>query len=597
MKRKFKSILTLCSLFSLCVSSCNKGGGEESSESTTSSTSTSTVVNHDITSKELTLNNYATGYTLKTDKINVYFDSATNDVPYLSIKNMYSAMDGFYDYSRLSFDMKDNKNKLVVTESTYNTSVAFNWETDTIEFDDYDFASTFVIDSSTTNYSFNLYTLNTSFQTSSNEATFNLADYGFDILHYNDEVLVPLAVANIVLNSTNYVNLVYNTESVSVFYGSLDTSSDEYWATYTKSPVSGQKQTTEMRDATVNTICFLMDYYYGLKELKNYTKFKDWLNEESNAEILKQLTNKTGNNNNHGASKWVYKMLDEGHSAVISGNVYSKTPNNPTAQTDMNTTGNLANLSRTYTTLKNLRDKQTGYDSTKIRYTGDTAIFTIDSFDTGESSDIYNDDGSIKEHAWEYDTYFYMKHQLDAINTYNETAETKVSNVVIDLSYNGGGNMGALFRAVGFLKNDDVRYVTYDILTKRYTSMHMAVDVTNTGKVGSNPYAGFNYSVLTSGYTFSAANRFASIVYEQNLGKIIGQKSGGGMCSVFPTVLADGTFIHLSSSNTMRITTDEQDYAAMKEIESGIPVAASLELSDYYNDEKVAAAAKEAWSK
>jgi hypothetical protein len=67
------------------------------------------------------------------------------------------------------------------------------------------------------------------------------------------------------------------------------------------------------------------------------------------------------------------------------------------------------------------------------------------------------------------------------------------------------------------------------------------------------------------------------------LGKIIGQKTGGGAASILPVVLPDGTSIVISS-NDLSVTMKNN---TIKSIEGGIEPDIYLEYKDFYNDQKL----------
>ena len=84
--------------------------------------------------------------------------------------------------------------------------------------------------------------------------------------------------------------------------------------------------------------------------------------------------------------------------------------------------------------------------------------------------------------------------------------------------------------------------------------------------------------------TYSAANFMASTFKQMGLGKIIGKQSGGGMCSIFSAVLADGTAITISSPFTMRyVTENAKGEKTFHSIENGIAPDIELDYEDFYD--------------
>ena len=112
-----------------------------------------------------------------------------------------------------------------------------------------------------------------------------------------------------------------------------------------------------------------------------------------------------------------------------------------------------------------------------------------------------------------------------------------IKNVVLDLSQNGGGVVAALLKVLGFVSNDDITYRIYDTLADSTTSVKFRVDINADDDYSDlDAYTNYNWYVLAGVNTYSAANTFVGMSKELGV-KSIGQKSGGGMCSVLPVVL------------------------------------------------------------
>ncbi len=117
-----------------------------------------------------------------------------------------------------------------------------------------------------------------------------------------------------------------------------------------------------------------------------------------------------------------------------------------------------------------------------------------------------------------------------------------VTSITLDLTWNMGGNVGALYRVVGFITDQAFKVSRIDRTTSRNSTTHIIVD-------GVPKYNHINWSLLTSKVTFSAANSLATIFKENNLGPIIGTTSGGGAASITPILLPNGTAFTMSSNN------------------------------------------------
>ena len=138
----------------------------------------------------------------------------------------------------------------------------------------------------------------------------------------------------------------------------------------------------------------------------------------------------------------------------------------------------------------------------------------------------------------EADSAVYMEVMMDAILAESPSVEY----VILDVTYNTGGNVGALYRVVGFITSQPFRVSSIDGDTNSNSSSYVYID-------GVPVYESLNWSLLISPVTFSAANSLATIFQDNDLGPIIGSKSGGGASSITPVLLPNGTAFTMSSNN------------------------------------------------
>lgn len=135
----------------------------------------------------------------------------------------------------------------------------------------------------------------------------------------------------------------------------------------------------------------------------------------------------------------------------------------------------------------------------------------------------------------------------------------QVERIGLDITFNTGGNVGALYRVVGLITDNPFEVSSYSRDTNVYQTS--IVDIT------TEAYDEYEWFLLTSYVTFSAANEMATIFKQNELGKIIGQTSGGGASSITPILLPDGSFFTTSSNNVNTLKDKEGNYVIN---ESGI---------------------------
>lgn len=571
-----KSIFCLLSV--LLLSSCGFDfNGLNSSSERTSFTSHKNDKNA-IIEKSLPFTNLSTDYSIASKSITTYYINK-DDVPYVEVLDFVQSLNGFINYDGSIRHLYDIENNMLVLSyyqnDTLRNYVQFQWDTNNIFVSDFDFFSYIVKSSKKTNYgAFLKYTKYESWQKKS--VTFSLGSYYFDILFQEDKCLIPFTIANMLFCSQNLFNVYYTEAGYYGYYGEMSNGSDAYNTIYNTN-TNGKRQSASMRQASINSLFFAMDYFYGLKTTKGINQFKNYVSNQD----LSLLWSTNAEDNHEGLKHIIYNQLDELHSRLDGRNIYSSKHEEKLASLDESGTFR-KKFYDLYYKQKDFRKEILGESIPEVRYCGDTAIITLDSFKTGANSNIYDSEGKIKDNAWEYDTYFYMRHCMEDIIKHSE-----INDIVLDLSLNGGGNIAALRKTLGFLTDEVILDYDYNTLTNEYTCTQFKVDTDGDGNYDNDAYDQYRWTILSSMNTFSAANDFINKVKQQNLAKVIGNTSGGGMCSVLPIVLADGTPLAISSYDSSRFVINENGTNHYMETEYGFEPHMIIPYEDYYNDEKL----------
>ena len=177
---------------------------------------------------------------------------------------------------------------------------------------------------------------------------------------------------------------------------------------------------------------------------------------------------------------------------------------------------------------------------------GKTAMYVFDSFKFGSSSEVFNYDGSIKDTAYQYDTYCNLTRLFDVL-----TNKGGVENVVLDISTNGGGVLGVMMKVLSLISKTGETSISYlETDVKELVTATTKNDINNDKETTPEDYFGddFNIAIMTSDCSFSAANAFACYASYENICPIIGQKSGGGECAVAIHYLPNGEYLYHSSN-------------------------------------------------
>ncbi len=559
MKRLLYAFLTFIFIFILTGCSFTKGKNDNKAN---------------IHSISIPFKNLSNEFTIKDTTIKTFFIDDGN-VPYISLIDFISNLDGFFDCGQNLRYIFEAKSNLLSINYNYLYTLETHWDTNTISVDNYSFFSS-IIKKRTTNYSrFMKYTNTYSYGKKS--ITFNLGGYHFDILYYKKECLIPFVIANMLFCSSNYYNIFYNGDAYYGYSGEISTYSEEYSIIHNSS-LNGKSCPNDVRTASINSLLFAFDYFYGLKNRYDVDYFKNYIQDE---DIDLMFSNDT-NSFMQGYRNVLIKKLDELHTRIDTPSNYNNSDD--TSVFSVSDYGDFRN--EYYSVEEELATykKAPFPDGVRaVRYYGDTAIITLNSFKTGSKDDLYDSNGYLKDTAWKYDSYYYMQYCMYDIKQHNG-----VKDILLDISQNGGGNMSAMQRVLGFITDNVLKYETYDTLTDEYRIDYYKIDTDSDGNYDDDAYNQYRWTLLTSINSFSAANTFTSCFVNQGLGRTIGQKTGGGMCTVLPILLADGTAIAISSNNTMRyVEKNAEGTNIFYEIENGINPNLKVPYIYFYTDEKL----------
>jgi hypothetical protein len=195
---------------------------------------------------------------------------------------------------------------------------------------------------------------------------------------------------------------------------------------------------------------------------------------------------------------------------------------------------------------------------------GDTAIFMFDAFrlDLDGWENYYHQGGELPV---ETDTYAAFHAALD-----KAAANPEIKNFVIDLSLNSGGESFAMSAMVALVCGEsDIRFE--DTVNGERTRVSYLTDTNLDGAIDEKDLEvryDLNFAVLTSRETFSSGNAMASVLSDRGI-SVLGERSGGGSCSVQGNGTAEG-WSYTISNNIHLIN------AAGVDIDAGVPVAAEL---------------------
>ena len=386
-----------------------------------------------------------------------------------------------------------------------------------------------------------------------NYASFNYSGYGLTTFSANNERYFPLGLLDITFSDSSGIYFTYNYANIVSTrdienYGTFEYVDNGTKYTFDSQMKANQKDTSipnYLRDYNSGLFLYLMDNFYGLKDIRGIKSMAKYYKENN---LYNGLFSSDSGTRTMAFSD-ALSFLDDNHTLLVSVN---DTWDDGNYKATRRYGDGCHARSRLRTELKGYRDSTysalgvtAGSD---IIYSADgkTALFSFDSFSFGSSSQVFNEDKTIKDTAKNHDTYFMF---IDVFNRIKQRGA--VENVIFDISLNGGGTVGVMMKLLALISEDNSGYVSlYEETTSEVAIYNTHVDINNDKKYDTDDCFGdeFNIYILTSDYSFSCGNAFPCSAQVAKSAKIIGQKSGGGECAVSVHYLPNSEYVYHSST-------------------------------------------------
>ncbi|MBQ1897650.1 MAG: hypothetical protein II163_00615, partial [Ruminococcus sp.] len=185
--------------------------------------------------------------------------------------------------------------------------------------------------------------------------------------------------------------------------------------------------------------------------------------------------------------------------------------------------------------------------ASKLYVAGDTAVFAFNKF--------------INEAA------YHFKWSLDYAK------EKGIKRFVIDLSCNSGGSAAVVMYIMAMITNKDkdsysASYRKLQTLTGNITRIDHDIDLNLDGEINDldkSVYYDFEYAFITSNISYSCGNLLPCLAKDAGF-PILGERSGGGACSLLIAYTPETFFYTMSSYNKL-ITADGNDVDSGAELD------------------------------
>ncbi|EIN15056.1 Hypothetical protein, predicted lipoprotein [Mycoplasmopsis agalactiae 14628] len=507
--------------------------------------------------KSYSFTNLSDEYKNKEQQIRAYRHKDTEDL-YVNVNEFLTKLNGIFNTSEL----KINKTSDGVFEwSRGSNKAVFDTKSNVIKMNTTG-AFFLVRGSSTTDYSRNIKELDQKLTRLDNEefSTLDLGKYGMSIKEIDSNIFMPFSLFNLLYGSQSYYNIYFNNDK---FIGTTvtvnkDSDPKEYNKIMTNSR-NNTKQTVKERINTYNFLRFLFDNFYGIKEKflekKGVKDFDEYFSKtvikdtgildpnEAKMTLKERMLSTDAFVNGRAYTDFYYKELNELHSSIESGSYFHPADYRaePFGQA---LSGRVHEFIHYLNILNKIRLGILEGDKDKfVKFHKDIAIIYLDNFNVANDEDISKPDAHTK------DSYVLMSKAMKMIKEHSEK-NTPIKRIILDLSLNGGGAIVAMKKVAGFLSGKDQQLYTYEKINKILDYSKFRVDINNDKKYDENDNTNeYKWYILAGVNTFSAANLLTHIAKENKFATILGNKSGGGMWSILPLVIPDGTSFKFSSNN------------------------------------------------
>ena len=585
MKVKTLRVLSVSILASMILSGCAIFNHGSPSNSVSSSSSSSSQSSSSSTPKPDEIDDFTetqaytyitSNYTKK--NITYYYSVKTYDIPYVLFDDFYNE-----EYSWLYYEPEVTKEFISRGLYRYNTDggyIEIDCENDTIfvhnpsnmisaldKYGDVPYLGTGI---ETQYVSLNNKTV---LYENEKDITYNLKDYNIDIIEFDQNACVPLMTLVDMLISPNGYSMAFNGKNLycSAFFDSDSTLKQNY---VSQSPWKNSSSRTDtIADYTYNELCFNIDHFYGLKEDRGINKIDTIIQSMGLKDDLLSLNTKTYET---AMQKFIGKYYADGHSGYTMNSPFQSNMGYNEYYTAIDENDRERKL--TECIYENYGRRWQSGKSVGTTFYENTAVVTFDSFVKGENTAGVDVASRSYSNLHSYCTsLFFKKAFLDIEN------HGGITKVVFDITCNGGGMLDALPWLEAFMSDDP--FVTFkNTVTGEIAENHYTVDLNQDGQITeADTYKGqYDFYILTSNYSFSCANAFATFAKAGNMAKIIGQRSGGGACVVAGFATYSGTIIR--NSGVWQLGTYKNSWTSN---DSGVPVDYVLSPENYYNDQAI----------
>ena len=347
-----------------------------------------------------------------------------------------------------------------------------------------------------------------------------------------------------------------------------------------------------LADFNYQLLRFQIDNLYGLKDelhaKHGFNDFDSFVKEKGLKEKLLSIDTRTYD---EGLSEFLMKYIDDGHTRYTDRSVFTGQEEVTTDDLVIRYMGprrqNLINRREEYQA-----DRENalgeGVDPIGVFMEDETAVIRFDSFT--HILPIISNPGHATD-SMPTSMLLTASSPFGFMRCFDEISKnSKIKNVVMDLTCNGGGMVLTLPFLASYFTKDPIIYLR-DNLAGVVREFHYSVDLNGDGiHGGEGDYLGDKYHmyVLTSDFSFSCGSALPTLAHIAGV-DVIGLRCAGGACNVSGFSDACGSIYTLSAPQQIGYLDENGNFV---NDDAGIPVTHELAEEYWYDMVKLNQAVK-----
>ena len=416
----------------------------------------------------------------------------------------------------------------------------------------------------------------------------NMKKYGIDLRGDGRMVYVPLSTLSDMYSNLYSNHVMFNGEKIIVT--NFEKTPAEIDAAFFKKPYLTEERPEDLAAYSYGELCFAIDHFYGRPGRNSIDKTieADGIDKALDEKVRNLLKSTDMEEYIFGMEILAKKLADGSHTLIspilngILGGLYDEKSLESLVDKFITPFGQLYPLEALG--IVNALAKRDGSDESAAKR---KSVLKSDTYAKVGNTIycIYDDFGPIDTKGWA--AYYQGKGQIPTYNPNfkgdicgivealdKAAADPEVKNFVLDLTCNSGGEASVL-AAITTLLAGKSSFAFENVLTKQRGVDEYEVD-SNFDRVFDKKdkaprHPELNIAILTSHLAYSCGNLLPSLMKDYGY-LIIGEKSGGGSCSIQKMCTPEGLCYQLSSSRTRLIN------KAGENIDKGVEPHIALEV-------------------